>query len=72
MFGKGKPSELHVKLAATPLKVDSAGGITSTTTAGPKSKTKGYNKRNSSSLLLIHVITVKDNEVFKHTVVVTT
>ena len=45
MFGKGKPSELHVKLAATPLKVDSAGGITSTTTAGPESKTKGLQQK---------------------------
>lgn len=39
MFGTGKPSELHVKLAVTPLKVDSAGGIISAT-GGPKNKNK--------------------------------
>ena len=40
MLGKGKPSELQVKLAVAPLKMDSAGGIISTT-GGPKSETKG-------------------------------
>lgn len=39
IFGKGKPSALQVRLALTPLKVDSAGGTTSTT-GGPKSNTK--------------------------------
>ena len=53
MFGKGKPSELQVKLAVTPLKVDSTGASISTKT--PRSKTKGLRLRNSSSLLLIHM-----------------
>ena len=39
IFGKGKPSALQVRLALTPLIVDSAGGATSTT-GGPKSNTK--------------------------------
>ena len=39
IFGEGKPSALQVRLALTPLTVDSAGGTTSTT-GGPKSNTK--------------------------------
>ena len=64
-LGKGKPSALQVKLAVTPLKVESAGGISSTITAGPKSKTKRVTIKELIQLAFDpHVITVKVNEVF--------